>query len=343
MMCKGDNSQKIASSVFNAVTEVVRSSEIKSYSDALGNVINLTITQELFNNIAQKTLADAKYESSEHFEDFSTACQLISNEQSLVVLLGGTSGTGKSTLSSLLASRLVIATALSTDSIRHIMRNFMEKDENPILFASTYETGHLIQEEGMSEKQAAVVGHGLQCDLVYDYLETVILDHKNRKQSIVIEGVHLSVEVMKRLMKKFPEVISFVVVIKKENKHKERFAVRSKYMTLDPKFNKYIDSFRYIRAIQKSFIKKAGMPLIPVVDNGNLDRALGLIHATIVKSLRQKNLGKPFFDLKRKQSSSVYQEYNYLSKNIWSSKKVHKLIKSKADKNELFNRFFRPD
>ena len=32
------------------------------------------------------------------------------------------------------------------------MRNFMEKDENPILFASTYETGHLIQEEGMSEK-----------------------------------------------------------------------------------------------------------------------------------------------------------------------------------------------
>lgn len=129
------------------------------------------------------------------------------------------------------------------------MRNFMAREENPILFASTYETGHLVQEEGMSEKQAAVVGHQRQCDLVVDLLETVIIDHINKKQSIVIEGVHLSVEVMKKLMKKYPEIISFVIVIKKENKHRERFAVRCKYMTLDPSFNKYIDCFRYIRAI----------------------------------------------------------------------------------------------
>jgi len=41
--------------------------------------------------------------------------------------LGGCSGTGKSTVASLLAARLGISTVLSTDSIRHIMRNFMSK------------------------------------------------------------------------------------------------------------------------------------------------------------------------------------------------------------------------
>jgi 2-phosphoglycerate kinase len=56
----------------------------------------------------------------------------------------------------------------------------------------------------------------------------------------VIEGVHLTVGFMVKMMKKYPECIPFVICIKNEEKHKERFAVRSKHMTLDPKFNKYI-------------------------------------------------------------------------------------------------------
>lgn len=60
------------------------------------------------------------------------------------MLLAGTSGTGKSTLASLLGSRLGISTVISTDTIRHIMRNFVDKEENPILFASTYETANYV-------------------------------------------------------------------------------------------------------------------------------------------------------------------------------------------------------
>lgn len=61
------------------------------------------------------------------------------------MLLAGTSGTGKSTLASLLGSRLGISTVLSTDTIRHVMRNFLTKEENAILFASTYETAAFVK------------------------------------------------------------------------------------------------------------------------------------------------------------------------------------------------------
>ena len=64
---------------------------------------------------------------------------LIDKKISIIIILGGTSGTGKSTLSSLLASRIGISTVLSTDSIRHILRNFLEKDEHGEIFSSTYE------------------------------------------------------------------------------------------------------------------------------------------------------------------------------------------------------------
>ena len=65
----------------------------------------------------------------------------------VIVLLAGTSGTGKSTLASLLGTRLGISTVLSTDSVRHVMRNFLKEKENPTLFCSTYEAGNMVSEE----------------------------------------------------------------------------------------------------------------------------------------------------------------------------------------------------
>ena len=68
----------------------------------------------------------------------------------LIILLGGASGTGKSTLASLIGARLGISTVLSSDSIRHIMRNFLLKEENGILFASTYETAKFVKKIKLS-------------------------------------------------------------------------------------------------------------------------------------------------------------------------------------------------
>jgi 2-phosphoglycerate kinase len=69
---------------------------------------------------------------------------LVESKRNILVLLAGTSGTGKSTLSSLLGSRLGISTVLSTDTIRHVMRNFVAKEDDPIIFASTYETAAFV-------------------------------------------------------------------------------------------------------------------------------------------------------------------------------------------------------
>lgn len=43
------------------------------------------------------------------------------------------------------------------------------------------------------------------------------------------------------IMKKYHNVLGFAIYIKDEKKHKERFAVRSKYMTLEKRYNKYVE------------------------------------------------------------------------------------------------------
>lgn len=112
----------------------------------------------------------------------------------------------------------------------------------------------------------------------------------------MVEGVHLTVGFMLKIMKKYPSSIPFVICITNEDKHKERFAVRTKHMTIDPKFNKYIKHVASIRIIQKHLMKKAEAALIPRIDNSNVDKSTGLIHATIVRCLRQVAEGKALLD-----------------------------------------------
>ena len=87
-------------------------------------------------------------------------------------------------------------------------------------------------------------------------------------------------------MKKYSSCIPFFLYIKNEEKHKERFAVRTKHMTIDPRYNKYIAHVKSIRQIQKYLLKKSEEALIPRIDNYNVDKSIGLIHITIVRCLR---------------------------------------------------------
>ncbi|KAL2507061.1 P-loop NTPase domain-containing protein LPA1-like protein 2 [Forsythia ovata] len=159
-------------------------------------------------------------------------------KESVTVLLCGTSGCGKSTLSALLGSRLGITTVISTDSIRHMMRSFVDEKQNPLLWASTYHAGEYLDpvavakakakrkakklagvshpslakndafsgstigkpasdgssmtRDLISPKQMAVEGFKAQSEMVIDSLDRLITAWEKRKESVVIEGVHLS-------------------------------------------------------------------------------------------------------------------------------------------------------
>lgn len=331
----------VTNSIFSQISDIAKSKTRIREGGDYQNIPAITLSSAVFESFARQALESQGYVGESHLIDFNIACEVISKRRSVIVLLGGASGTGKSTLSSLLASRLGIPSMLSTDSIRHILRNVIPREQIPVLFCSTYEAGKFVNSEGLTDKQACIQGYLEQSDKVYEYLVNVIEHYHNCGNSIVIEGVHLNIGVMKKLMKKFPSCIPFVIYIKGKKKHMERFAVRSKYMTLDPSVNKYIASFSNIREIQKRFLSKADECLVPKVESSNLDRSLGLCHTTIVRSLRQVYKGESIYDPSRKQTVLVHEEFNFVGRNIWSSKIAHEIIKTKVNKGVLFERFFR--
>ncbi|XP_042507165.1 P-loop NTPase domain-containing protein LPA1 homolog 2-like [Macadamia integrifolia] len=181
--------------------------------------------------------------------------------------------------------------------------------------------------ELVGSKVLAVEGYKAQSEMVIDSLDKLIMAWEEHKESVVIEGVHLSLNFVMGLMKKHPSIIPFLICISDEEKHIERFAIRAKYMTLDPSKNKYVKYISNIRTIQDYLCKRADKHLVPKVKNTNVDRSVASIHSTIFSCLRRQQMGASFYDAATNTAKVVCEEYcKHCNANSISSKGMFRLI-----------------
>jgi len=267
--CKPRHSEKACAKVFLILQQRAALAPSEQYSLAptlrtlRPGTCSVTLTRAEFEHLVLESLAPHD-PSAALFSDLPMACSLQERRRCVTILLCGTSGTGKSTLASLLASRFGISTVVSTDSIRHMLRGFAALEDQPLLWTSTYQAGAaLAQREkppstlalgavngDSGEKHAkvdgdcggdeevdvalAVEGYTRQSEAVMGSVERLVAASEARRESSILEGVHLSPALAVRLMAKHPSVVPFLIHISNEAKHLERFAVRAKAMTLRP-------------------------------------------------------------------------------------------------------------
>lgn len=126
------------------------------------------------------------------------------------------------------------------------------------------------------------MGFKLQCGLVEGTLLEIIFSYISKGTSVVIEGVHILSKTYREILEKNLNTLCFIISIDKEERHMSRFAVRSPDGTIDPSKNKYVLNFKSIRIIQKFLKNKAEKYHIPIIENSNIDKSLGIIHSTVM-------------------------------------------------------------
>ncbi|XP_057781823.1 P-loop NTPase domain-containing protein LPA1 homolog 2-like [Salvia miltiorrhiza] len=210
------------------------------------------------------------------------------------------------------------------------------KDELPSNSSTGKSDGSTTTSDLISPKRMAIEGFKAQSEMVIDSLDRLITAWEERKESVVVEGVHLSLNFVMGLMKKHPSVIPFMIYIANEEKHLERFAVRAKYMTLDPARNKYVKYIRNIRTIQEYLCNRADKHLVPKINNTNVDKSVAAIHATVFSCLRRREAGEHLYDSTTNTVPIVDEEYrNQCTANSLSSKGMFQLIQRQGSTRQL--------
>src|SRR5204862_6664002 len=106
----------------------------------------------------------------------------------IVLLIGGATGTGKSTVATEIAYRLGITRVTSTDFVRQTMRAFFSKDFMPAIHYSSFEAGTSQDED---DEDRVLHGFLAQTRNVLVGVRAAIERVMQEGWSMVLEGVHL--------------------------------------------------------------------------------------------------------------------------------------------------------
>ena len=197
------------------------------------------------------------------------------HEEPLLLLVGGATGTGKSTIATEAAHRLGITRVTSTDFIRQTMRTFFSREFMPSVHYSSFEAQlALTRAEEEESGDAAILGFLDQTRNVLVGVDAALERAATERWSTVLEGVHL-VPGMVGTEYAAASVVQCVVAIEDENLHRSHFWVRDHATEGLRPLEKYLDSLPQIREIQDYIVERAKRHDVPVIYNDSLERAIG--------------------------------------------------------------------
>jgi 2-phosphoglycerate kinase len=206
----------------------------------------------------------------------------------LIVLIGGSTGTGKSTVAAEVAHRLGITRVTSTDFIRQTMRAFFSSEFMPTIHYSSFEAGAGIDEEVTGDP--TIVGFLDQSRHVCVGVEAALRRALTEGWSMVLEGVHLVPGLLPPDLEG-AVLLHVIVGIGDEEAHRMHFHVRDSATGGIRAMQKYLDRLSDIRRIQGYLLERARREGVPVVENANVERTIDEVIELVMDAVER--VGQP--------------------------------------------------
>jgi 2-phosphoglycerate kinase len=207
----------------------------------------------------------------------------------LVLVIGGTTGCGKSTIATALAHRLEIVRMQSTDLLREVMRNMLSSDQYPELHSSSYDAWRSMAEgdddlvlaaDGQLEK-----GFQAQAKLVSTASKAVI-------KRALIEGVHAHPRLAADIVDDDAVILHIMLAILKKRKLKQRISGRAT-KAVQRRAQEYLEHFDDIWRLQTYLLDEADQTNTAIIINGDREEAVQEIMRTLLDQLSENNTPSP--------------------------------------------------
>jgi len=185
----------------------------------------------------------------------------------IVVLIGGATGVGTSTLAADVARRLNIQSVIGTDSIREVLRRAISPDLLPVLHRSSFDIKPEDIRVPVAEEETVLFGYRAQASEVSVGVEAIVERGIKEGTNLVVEGVHLAPEILLNRYRDHPNVCPLVVYLSNEEAHRARFHVRALGTAMRRPAEEYIDHFKEIRQIHDYILESAVCSGIHTIEN----------------------------------------------------------------------------
>ena len=201
----------------------------------------------------------------------------------LVILIGGATGVGKSTIATQLSARLGIVRVVATDAVREVMRAMFTAKLMPTLYTSSFDADSALREPPPRPSDKVIVGFREQTAAVSVGVQALIKRAVVEGTSAIIEGAHV-VPGFFDLSQYEGKVLALpvVVTVEDEDLHRSHFVARSTDSSSRP-MDRYLKGFTNIRRVQKYIKSQALSHGIPVIPNYSLDQALSAVIDLVVE------------------------------------------------------------
>jgi len=161
-----------------------------------------------------------------------------------LLIISGTSGVGKSTMSASLASSLGFGKIASTDTIREVLRTQISSAESPALHRSSFESAGGSASEDWKETVHTLSGG------ILAVIERAI----SKGSDLLLEGVHYvpNKEVIDLWREAGGVATGVVLYVSSEERHRGMIANREKHN--GKKLDHYLENLDRIREIQEELV-----------------------------------------------------------------------------------------
>jgi 2-phosphoglycerate kinase len=207
--------------------------------------------------------------------------------KSIVILLGGTSGVGKTSVGVALANILKISRVASTDEIRQVMRLMISPELMPTLHQSSYAAWESFPASSVDGVDPLIPAFHEQANRVCVGVRATIERTIEEGASLIVDGVHLLPGLLD--LKPYKGKATFVLAnlyIADIKMYRERFKKRGQKASQRPE-HRYLRYMKEIQKLQHHILEMGEANKIQAIENTDFDETIQNLSLHIIDTLRK--------------------------------------------------------
>ena len=234
----------------------------------------LTVTAD---RLRELTLDVLRREAGDKYAEAFIKWQSVAElDVPLIILIGGPTGAGKSTIATQLAIRLGITRVVSTDAVREVLRSAFTEKMFPTLYSSSFDADKAVRQPIPHSGDRLIIGFREQAAAVAVGAQALIDRAIDEGTDMILEGAHLVPGFLKSVESDRAVIVPLLVTIEDEELHRSHFYARGRESRQRPG-DRYLEAFKKIRRLQKYMVSSALMRGVPTITHYDLDATLSQI------------------------------------------------------------------